>query len=58
MLLLLVMIFIVQNAAIVTIRFLVWEIDLPRSLMIFMTLLVGVLSGWFTRAMYRLSRTG
>lgn len=51
-----VVVFIVQNAAIVEIKLLFWEIDMPRSLLVFMLLLIGVLIGWFTRAMYRLTR--
>jgi uncharacterized integral membrane protein len=57
-LLLLVIVFMVQNAAITEIKFLMWEIDIPRSFVVFMTFLIGVLVGWFMRAMYRLSRTG
>ncbi len=51
-----VVVFMVQNAAIVEIKLLFWEIDMPRSLLVFMLLLIGVLIGWFTRAMYRLTR--
>ena len=52
-----VMIFAVQNAAIVEIRLLFWEVTFPRSLLIFMMLLVGIVIGWVTRSMFRLSRT-
>ena len=55
-LLLLVIVFMAQNSSTVPVRFLLWEIDLPRSLLIFMTLLIGMLIGWFVRAMFRLTR--
>jgi uncharacterized integral membrane protein len=47
-----------QNAATVDIKLLVWDFAIPRSLLVFMMLTIGALIGWFTRAMYRLSRTG
>ncbi len=52
----LVMIFAVQNAAIVEIRLLVWQVALPRSLLIFMMLLTGIIIGWFARSIVRISR--
>lgn len=55
-LIILVMIFAVQNAAIVEIRLLFWEVSFPRSLLIFMMLLIGVLIGWFTRSVFRISK--
>jgi uncharacterized integral membrane protein len=55
-LLIFVIVFMAQNTAAVGIRLLFWEIDVPRSLLVFMLLLIGALIGWFTRAMYRLSR--
>jgi uncharacterized integral membrane protein len=47
-LLLLVVIFIVQNASVVDIKFLVWTISMSRSLMIFFVLAVGIVIGWIT----------
>ena len=55
-LIILVMIFAIQNAAIVEIRLLFWEVAFPRSLLLFMMLLIGIVIGWFTRSMFRLSR--
>ncbi len=52
----LVMIFAVQNAAIVEIRLLFWQVALPRSLLIFMMLLTGIIIGWFARSIVRASR--
>jgi uncharacterized integral membrane protein len=52
-LILLVMIFAVQNAATVDIRLLFWDVAFPRSLLIFMMLLIGVVIGWFLRSVFR-----
>ena len=52
-----VMIFAVQNATVVEIRLLFWEVAFPRSLLIFMMLLVGIVIGWFARSMFRILRT-
>ena len=50
----LLMIFAVQNATVVQIRFLLWEFEFPRSLLIFLTLLIGIVVGWLvTTAMRR-----
>lgn len=56
-LLFLVILFVIQNAATVEIRFFVWEASIPRSLLILLTLVAGIVVGWFLRAMYRISRT-
>lgn len=53
-LILLVMIFAVQNAATVDIRLIFWDVALPRSLLIFMMLLIGVVIGWFLRSVFRI----
>jgi uncharacterized integral membrane protein len=53
-LILLVMIFAVQNTATVNIRLLFWDVALPRSLLIFMMLLIGVVVGWFLRSVFRI----
>lgn len=47
-LLLLVVIFIVQNAAVVDIQLLFWKITMSRSLMIFIVLAIGIVIGWIT----------
>jgi len=57
-LLLLVAVFSIQNAATVEIRLLFWQVGMPRALLIFLMLLIGAIIGWFARAMYRISRTG
>jgi len=51
-----VMIFAVQNAATVEIKLLFWEVAFPRSLLIFMMLLIGIVIGWFARSMFRILR--
>lgn len=56
LLLVIVMVFAVQNAAVVEINFLIWQMSIPRSLLIFMMLLIGILIGWFMRAMFRMVR--
>ncbi|MDT8385049.1 MAG: LapA family protein [Gammaproteobacteria bacterium] len=45
-LLLLVVIFIVQNAVVVEIRWLFWTLTMSRSLMIFFVLAIGIAIGW------------
>lgn len=56
LLLLFVMIFAVQNAKIVEIQLLFWQVEFPRSLLIFMMLLIGFVIGWFSSTMGRLSK--
>ena len=56
-LLALVFVFALQNVVNVEVRFLFWSITLPRSLLIFTVLVVGVIVGWFLRAALRKSRT-
>lgn len=53
----LLMIFAVQNAAVVQIRFLLWEFEFPRSLLIFLTLLIGIVVGWLVTTAMRRSKT-
>ena len=56
-LLLFVMVFAVQNAATVEIKLLFWEVSFPRSLLIIMMLLIGIIVGWFSRAIFRITKT-
>jgi uncharacterized integral membrane protein len=49
----LVLIFAVQNAAIVELKFLFWVVEFPRSLLLFITMLIGVAIGWFLKPMFR-----
>ena len=56
-LLVLVFVFALQNSATVDIKFLVFSVAIPRSLLIFLMLAIGIVIGWFTRAMYRIARS-
>ncbi len=53
-LIILVMIFAVQNAAVVDIKLLFWDVEIPRSLLIFMMLFIGIVIGWFLRSVFRI----
>jgi len=44
-LLLLIVVFTLQNAEVVTVNFLIWRLSVSRSLMIFMVLIVGIVVG-------------
>ena len=46
----LVVLFLLQNAADVEVRYLLWTVQLPRALLIFIVLAVGILIGWLLRA--------
>jgi uncharacterized integral membrane protein len=43
----LVVLFIIQNVAIVEVQFLFWGIQMSRSLLMFLLLAIGVIIGWF-----------
>jgi len=43
------LLFIIQNVAAVDVNFLLWTVSLSRALLIFFTLAIGVLIGWFMR---------
>lgn len=55
-LLVLVTIFAVQNSQIVEIKLLFWTVEISRALLIYLMLIVGMVIGWFMRAIWRLSR--
>jgi len=55
-LLLLIVIFTVQNAAVVTINFLIWKFSVSRALMIFFVLAIGILIGWISAGILRHAR--
>jgi len=42
----LVILFTIQNLEIVTVRFLLWDLSLPRAVMIFVVFLIGALAGF------------
>jgi Protein of unknown function (DUF1049). len=43
----LVIIFITQNAAVVDVSFLFWNVSMSRALLIFFLLIIGIALGWF-----------
>lgn len=45
----LLIIFIVQNVAVMEIRFLFWKLSMSRSIMIFFVLVAGIIIGWMLR---------
>ncbi|MCW8909815.1 MAG: LapA family protein [Gammaproteobacteria bacterium] len=52
-LIMLLIIFVLQNAAIVTIHFLFWNFSVSRSLMIIIVLLTGVIVGWLSAGYFK-----
>ncbi|MDX1295051.1 MAG: LapA family protein [Sulfurimonadaceae bacterium] len=48
-----VIIFVIQNTAVVDIRFLFWKLSMSRSLMIFAVLLLGIVIGWLLHDHFR-----
>ena len=46
-------IFMVQNVAVVEVQFLVWSARMPRSLLIFLMLAIGITIGWFLNSYIR-----
>jgi uncharacterized integral membrane protein len=42
----LVIIFVLQNTQVVEVRFLFWTISMSRALMLFGTLVIGLIGGW------------
>ena len=45
-----VLLFVPRYAANVEVRYLLWTVQLPRALLIFIVLAVGILIGWLLRA--------
>ena len=43
----LIVIFITQNATVVDVRFLFWNVSMSRALLIFFLLAIGIVLGWF-----------
>jgi uncharacterized integral membrane protein len=46
----LVLLFIIQNAAVAEIHFLLWTFSMSGGLMIFLVLIIGVIIGWLLRS--------
>jgi len=49
----LILLFIIQNVAVVEIQFLFWSIQMSRSLLIFFLLAIGIIIGWFLHGYLR-----
>lgn len=45
-------VFIVQNAAVVDIRFLFWKMSMSRALFMFFMLAVGIVAGWILHSYF------
>jgi uncharacterized integral membrane protein len=45
----LVLTFVVQNMQVVEVKFLAWTISMSRALMIFGTLIIGIVAGWLLK---------
>lgn len=45
----LVVVFTIQNIEVVEVRILAWKVSMSRALMLFGTLLIGVIAGWLLR---------
>jgi uncharacterized integral membrane protein len=41
------LIFVAQNIEVVTVRFLFWEISMSSAILLFFSLLIGFIIGWF-----------
>lgn len=53
----LVVLFIIQNVAVVEIEFLFWSVQMSRSLLIFILLAVGFVIGWFVHSYFKYKKT-
>jgi uncharacterized integral membrane protein len=49
-LLVLLLTFIIQNAVVVPVHFLLWTLSMSRSLIILFSILLGIVLGWFLRS--------
>lgn len=52
----LLVVFIVQNTAVVEIRLFFWTLAMSRSLMFFLLVCIGIVIGWFLRGHFRSER--
>lgn len=52
----LVVVFIIQNVTVVEIKFLFWSIQMSRSLLIFILLVIGFIIGWFMHGHFKQKR--
>ena len=47
----LVLVFLLQNTQVVEVRFFFWKLSMPRILLLFGTLLTGLIAGWFLKTL-------
>ena len=52
----LIVLFTLQNAEIVELRLFLWKLSMPRALMIFLVLVVGIVLGWILNELKRQKR--
>ncbi|KQC08113.1 MAG: hypothetical protein APR62_05425 [Smithella sp. SDB] len=46
-LIILVLVFLVQNTEVVKVNFLLWDISMSRAVLLFFSMLIGFVFGWF-----------
>jgi uncharacterized integral membrane protein len=51
-LVLIIVLFIIQNTAVMEFRFFIWTLAMSRALMLFFVLGIGILCGWFLRGYF------
>jgi uncharacterized integral membrane protein len=51
-LVLIIVLFIIQNTAVMEFRFFIWTLAMSRALMLFFVLGMGILCGWFLRGYF------
>ena len=49
----LVVLFIIQNVTVVEIKFLIWSIQMSRSLLMFVLSAIGIIIGWFLHGHFK-----
>ena len=52
----LLVLFIIQNVAVVEIQFLFWSTSISRALLMFIVFGIGILTGWFLKSIMRSDR--
>ncbi len=57
LLLLLVLVFTLQNASVVEVKFIVWSLQMSQALVIFLTGAVGSIIGFFFGTAFKISRS-
>ena len=48
-LIIIVVIFVLQNTQVVEVKFLAWQVNMSRALMILCTLAIGLIAGWLIK---------